>query len=235
MRQKLLTGELKLGGQYPITPNGTYGAVFLDNTTYPGKQGEQWITYPSLYPYKQAYNYFLGAIYVTFQDDSHVNVTEVVWVESQDGSQYGFLPPIQMFGRYVLGGLNTPSTIFLSYNGPNSCLEGPLPYSYNVSQYWCCDPSCPMALDYVENFYQLAVSYKADNTTDFIAIGNAGETFGGVPYDIPLLCLTPPCARLTLSPNAVGAICVNGQCIGGDVWALLKVLLHKVLSLLYDR
>lgn len=234
MRQKQLAGEL-VGYNYPITPNGTYGAIFLTNDSTPGKAGEQWITYPTLYPAKGlAYQYFLGAIYVTFMDDTNINVTQVLWVQGSDGS-YGFLPPIQMFGRYVLGGLNTPSTIFISYNGPNSCLEGPLPYSYNVSRYWCCDPSCPMAMEYVENFYQLAVAYEADNSTAFIAIGNAGETFGGVPYDIPLLCLTPPCARLSLAPNAVGALCVDGQCIGGDVWRFLKSLFGKVLSLLYDR
>lgn len=227
LREQLVAGDLR--GNYPIEPNGTYGAIFLENGTVPGQQGAQWIQFPSLFPAKGPYyQYWLGAVFVTFQDDTHVNVTLVLYVESADGSQYGFLPPVQMFGRYVIGGLTTPSTIMIGYNGPNQCLEGPIAM-YNISRYWCCYPSCPTAMDYVQNFYQLSVAYKADNTTDFITIGNPGEQFAGLPYTTPLLCLTPPCARLTIAPNAVGAVCVDGQCIGGNVWSSLKSLLRKVL------
>ena len=218
-----------LQSNYPVLPQGTYGVKYLDASS--GAYNGTYVEIPNLSG-QSTYTYYLAALNFTFINDTWFDVVVVPWV-FQDDQHYGLLPAINMTGRYVMGGIGTqPTTILTAFPSPDSCAEGAVS-GWPISGYWCCKhTSCPAELDYCQDQWQLAVAYKTDNTTDFIAIGNVGSTFASTPYDLPLECLTPPCSRLTLTASIASPV-NNMTGAVRALWRSFLEVLNKLSRLLY--
>jgi hypothetical protein len=220
--------QLPLGqGQYPILPNGTYGRTYLRNVTTLSDPNLLWVPIPNVSG-EPFYSYYLAALNFTFLNDSWCSVVMVPFVV-YSSTQFGYLPAVSMLGRYVITGTYSPTNILIAFDGPQSCVQGPVP-GWPTGGYFCCKGSCPAELDYFENYYELAVGYAPDNSTSFIAMGgeNGQTTFGETPYAIPLSCLTPPCARLTVGFSSSASNTILGVC--GFVLRYIRWQLNKLFS-----
>jgi hypothetical protein len=213
--------------QYPIAPNGTYGITFLRNVTSIQDPNAQWVPIPNISG-QPNYDYYLAALNVTLLNDTWCEVIMVPFVVDTTNIKtgFGYLPAVRMLGRYVITGVVNPTNILIAFPGPSSCTEGPVP-GWPTGGYFCCKYSCPAMMDFYENYFQLAVGYAPDNSTNFIAIGNTQDTFGETPYDIPLTCLTPPCARLTVGyGSSAGNTILGVRRLARSVWQWLLNKLH---------